>query len=94
MARGRWGLASSGADRRRRLACRSILVLWEAISINSASKRGLATATYSRPFRGFLETFRYPLKALLIDSLEDGVFYTKPYPLNTITMNRAWLQAK
>jgi uncharacterized protein len=60
-------------------ACIPIFIgLWEAISINNA----LSNKTTSRPlthdlFVDFLNRFHITMKALTIDSLDDGVFYAK-----------------
>ncbi|KQC04572.1 MAG: hypothetical protein APR55_06320 [Methanolinea sp. SDB] len=50
--------------------------LWEAISINNALQNEFSPRPLTHDlFVEFLETFQISLKALLIDSLEDGVFY-------------------
>jgi uncharacterized protein len=60
-------------------ACIPIFIgLWEAISINNA----LNNETTPRPlthdlFVDFLDRYHITMKALTIDSLDDGVFYAK-----------------
>ena len=50
--------------------------LWEAISINNALQNEISPRPLTHDlFVEFLQTFQISLKALLIDALEDGVFY-------------------
>lgn len=50
--------------------------LWEAISINNALQNEISPRPLTHDlFVEFLQKFQISLKALLIDALEDGVFY-------------------
>lgn len=50
--------------------------LWEAISINNALNHEISPRPLTHDlFVEFMETYRISLKALLIDTLEEGVYY-------------------